>query len=501
MNEFKNLSYSSICLDAGIIGSRHFVDFVLATKGKTFPIKIIDAKNLNADGYADLGLRILQDNILDNINISAFVGDSLPAQVKGLHPKSKHSFQKRESTPLKYKKILFVPCANHRLQNAFKKTYKEDLHMKKSVDFIHFLSVKLRKPSNIDILGTICPNPIETRWLYCYEVCTFIENNKEIIKSKLNIEISDDIAILLKILAPLRSLMNVLGKETTCLPDVYPLVSKLIELLDRLDDISGWENTRDCLIRNIKYYTLNSKEGPLYLLSYALTPKGRSDLYQKQFKKEVPNEKDFIKFTEYEIPNILNSNKSNEMNSNNELDQNENNNNEQDKIVDCLIDVALDTWQNFEPSVTKNDGEYEILQGNVLQIKQTMEVHQSFFHISCSALDEILEYLLIPEKERGNTKKAFFKWMTSDHDKLPDYFLADDKNPEMIWSAIHLRDASENWNQIAEIALRLLNIPATETSCERLISIQGFIAHKRCRRANSELLNARLIHMMAKTKE
>lgn len=47
-------------------------------------------------------------------------------------------------------------------------------------------------------------------------------------------------------------------------------------------------------------------------------------------------------------------------------------------------------------------------------------------------------------------------------------------------------------------ALRLNSIAATETNCERTISLQGFISKDRSQRSKSDLLNARLIHLQNK---
>lgn len=51
------------------------------------------------------------------------------------------------------------------------------------------------------------------------------------------------------------------------------------------------------------------------------------------------------------------------------------------------------------------------------------------------------------------------------------------------------------WKVLADIALRLDSIAATETNCERAISLQGFIAKDRSQKSKPDLQNARLIHL------
>lgn len=174
IEELSHVDYFSICLDAGSIKSRHFVDLIAWSDKTYFSIFIKDTLALTSEGYADLAIECLNDPKIQSLNekVAAFVGDGLPAQVSGLSPGTPHSFQNKVTNNA-LKKIIFSPCYNHRLQNAFKKTYRECSSFSRLIRSIQSLSIFLRKPENIKIIGAVCPKPIETRWNYLYDICFF----------------------------------------------------------------------------------------------------------------------------------------------------------------------------------------------------------------------------------------------------------------------------------------------------------------------------------------
>lgn len=86
------------------------------------------------------------------------------------------------------------------------------------------------------------------------------------------------------------------------------------------------------------------------------------------------------------------------------------------------------------------------------------------------------------------------------HNEIPFFELIDNnENPVAIWEEIinTKSDIYIKWKVLADIALRLNAIAATETNCERTISMQGYIAKDRAQRAKPDLLNARLIHLQS----
>ena len=147
--------------------------------------------------------------------IVCFVGDGLLAQVEGLNPKSKESFQHRNGIGI-FSKILFSPCFNHRIQNSFKKTYREQKVFKDIVNKVHKLAIFLRKPSQVKILKKVCLEPIITRWQYIFNICIFIKKNIENITKIIQLDATHsyfNLDLFIQIIHPIRAATVALSKN------------------------------------------------------------------------------------------------------------------------------------------------------------------------------------------------------------------------------------------------------------------------------------------------
>lgn len=142
ISSFKYTRYISICLDGGKTGSRHFIDFVAWSKRSSFSIFIKDTQSFNARGYDDLDLECLNHDRIKAFRnkVVCFVADCLRAQLTGIDPESNDSFQHRLGAG-DLSKIMFSPCYNHRIQNASKKTYRENNDLKRRVIKVNKLAI------------------------------------------------------------------------------------------------------------------------------------------------------------------------------------------------------------------------------------------------------------------------------------------------------------------------------------------------------------------------
>ena len=61
----------------------------------------------------------------------------------------------------------------------------------------------------------------------------------------------------------------------------------------------------DALTENIKYYTIASPQQSFLLLSYVLTPQGRSKIYERENKRRPENEIEYITFDDIKLPDLL----------------------------------------------------------------------------------------------------------------------------------------------------------------------------------------------------
>lgn len=485
--------YISICLDGGQTGSRHFIDFVAWNKKSSFSIFIKDTENLNSKGYADLALECLNHEKILKIQskVVCFIGDGLRAQVAGLNPMSSESFQKRRGIG-NLSKILFSPCFNHRLQNAFKKTYREMKYFRDVVNKVNKLAIYLRKPSQIKVLKKICPEPITTRWQYIFNICIFLQQNIECINKIINSEESNmfnidfDIRIFTQIIHPLRSATLIFSKNSCCLGDVYPIVIEIIKQYENLKieiNDEKYVTIIDKIIKNIKYYTTTSPEQSFILLAYVLTPQGRSAMYKLENGVLPENEEKYVSFTEVKLPDLL-------------TNLNEENVKENEEIcVDALLDII-----NEEQAQQIDDIDFFKKTDDDAELEQKSD-KGSTYEICKIAISKLISFLKISILEQQNLFQRLHEWINFAHDKIPFHEIIENNDKTMaIWEEI-LKTQTESyqkWKTLADIAIRLNSIAATETNCERTISLQGFIAKNRAQNSKPDLLNARLVHMQNK---
>ena len=205
------------------------------------------------------------------------------------------------------------------------------------VNKVNKLAIFLRKPTQVKALKKICPEPIVTRWQYIFNITFFIQNNIECINRIISLEESNvyeidfDLEFFLEILHPIRSATLVLSQNKCCLCDVYPIISAVIEQYKELKLKFNEENHKqviNALIKNIKHYTLTSPQQSLIMLSYVLTPCGRSTMFKLENGYPPENEENYVSFDPIMLPDLL-SKKSTE--------------NETEEInIDALIDIVTE---------------------------------------------------------------------------------------------------------------------------------------------------------------
>lgn len=479
--------YISICLDGGQTGARHFINFVVWSRKKSFSVFIKDTESLTAEGYAHLALECLNHDRLSTLKdkITCFIGDGLRAQVAGLDPESSEAFQHKKGIG-NFSKIMFSPCFNHRLQNSFKKTYREMKLFKNIVNNINKLAIFLRKPAQVKTLKKICPEPIVTRWQYIFNICIFLSQNIECIKDIISSQetetynIDFDLDFFIKILHPLRSATLLLSDNRCSLGDVYPIITEVINQYEKLKENckeKDYLQIINTLIVNVKYYTTTSPQQSLILLAYVLTPQGRSAIYQMENHRHPENEEIYTTFKNLQLPDLL-------LNQSAEKKNDETN-------IEALLDLVT------EEQTQTDDIEFLKQKDDDAELEQQNE-KGSAYEKCREAIGKLIKYLKISVFEQQNLYKRLHEWLNLAHNDIPFYELIGEKeNPMAFWEEIIKAQTEEvtKWKVLADIALRLDSIAATETNCERAISLQGFIAKDRSQKSKPDLQNARLIHL------
>lgn len=440
ISKFKYARYVSICIDGGQTGARHFIDFVAWTKMSSFSIFIKDTQNLNSKGYADLALECLNHERIKEFQnkIVCFIGDGLRAQVSGFDPESNDSYHHRTGVG-DLSKIMFSPCYNHRIQNSFKKTYRENILFKKMVNKVNKIAIFLRKPPQVKILKKICPEPIVTRWQYIFNICIFIQDNIECINRIISLqeshlyEIDFDFEFFLNVLHPLRSATIVFSKNTCCLSDVYPIIVAVIKQYEELrpkyqEDI--YKQIINELINNIKYYTLTSPQQSIILLAYILTPQGRSAMFKSE-NGYLPEKKEkYISFEPIRLPDLL----SKKFTENEEVN------------IDALIDMVTEESPNKNDDIDflkQNDDDFELEQQNE---------NRSVYEKCRDAISKLIKYLKININEHINLYRKLRVWINTKHDSIPFYEqIGNKEEPMAFWIEILKSEQYQEWHALADM--------------------------------------------------
>ena len=140
---------------------------------------------------------IIDNALKSGINISCFVGDRLPAQVKALNHLHAESIQNKLDDP-QYKSVLFVPCTCHVFNRALLNAINQSESLKNTVKLLNSLEVLLRKPVIYSNIKKFMPSLIETRLVYIFDASFWAVKNKKVINSILQLTTNQKIKKYLK---------------------------------------------------------------------------------------------------------------------------------------------------------------------------------------------------------------------------------------------------------------------------------------------------------------
>ena len=274
MKKYSALPYVSVAIDEGTTKTKN-LDFVLHNVMSDIPpypcvVRIMDGGK--ATNYVKSLNEGLDEITKYSISIASVVTDGNSAQEKALSIRWDKSLYNNTNDEWK-KKILIIPCICHRIQNAYKNGIKKDKRIQNCVAHLHNISDVLC--SNADEIGGICPRHIDTRWLYDYNIYDYIEKHETKIRKYVG-SITPDLRNLGQILVILRSLINIFEAPSTKLSTVYYYIERAHLAFKQILTNNPFADIFDSSLMN---YTLDSKDGGIWVFAYLITPNGRDDFY------------------------------------------------------------------------------------------------------------------------------------------------------------------------------------------------------------------------------
>ena len=275
MECFSKAVFISVAIDEGSIFGKKNVDFNIENPlltFKPFPAQILTIKDQTAEGYTKIIYDALSNIKLYKVNIASCICDGNKAQKKAF------SFEWGSSLRYKddwLKRIIFLPCLCHRVDNAYKYHASHDDTLKAIVKKIKGYPSILNQ--HIEEIGAKCPLAVSTRWVYDYDVINFIKKHHRTVEDHL--QLSDEENYLFDVLFIFKSLICIFENSNTRFWRAFFYLERGIRALEELSESGNpfAEGFKESLLN----YTLRSEEGGLWVLGYLLTKEGCNDFKQR----------------------------------------------------------------------------------------------------------------------------------------------------------------------------------------------------------------------------
>ena len=169
------------------------------------------------------------------------------------------------------KRIIYIPCICHRLDNAYKYHASHDETLKNIVENIKSYPRILN--DHIEEIGAKCPLAVSTRWIYDFDILNFIIKHQN--KTKSFITLDETEVHLFDILFVFKSLIKICENPNTRFWRAFFYLERGIRALEELS-YNGNPFAAGFKV-SLENYTLKSEEGGMWVLGYLLTKYGHND--------------------------------------------------------------------------------------------------------------------------------------------------------------------------------------------------------------------------------
>lgn len=292
MANFKKQKYVCLALDEGKTEGYQNLYFVLECPNSdlvSYPCDTIRMNGGKAIHYVESIMAGFQSIIISDIPIGTVVCDGNLAQKKAFSINWKKSLRFKDIP--KIKDIIYIPCLCHKIQNAYKNLVKNNKDMNLIIAQLHEISKICRNKASE--IGGICPSPCETRWIYDFDIVTFILNNLQKIQkitSQMTPRVTipvDEFRKLKKALIIFKCLVSTFENPKTQFQTAFIHLERgFLALLEiGRDDDNQYAKSMAYALQS---YTLHSIDGGIWSLAYCFTPFGRQDIHNRTKKSIVP---------------------------------------------------------------------------------------------------------------------------------------------------------------------------------------------------------------------
>jgi hypothetical protein len=295
------LSTSPFCglsMDAGQIGPvKLFVINLMATNiPLCFTENILKIATVNCVIVREILVNTIHTLSQKSIRVSGVLCDGARYQVKALDFEDPESVQCSAEEPL-LNRLLYIPCLCHRLNNAYQTLFRECAPFQAFLIDLRTIGKTCRKPANRRHFNRLCPEFVETRWLYDHRILTFVITNVEAINALglPECQVSPLFRECSPLLGTFFHLMTQLESSKTPLGQAYPLILDCIETLERyaaesqrtlIDEDNAISVMYTHAGQVIRRFTLESTYN-LLQLAHILSPRGHASAKRQLRQPDV----------------------------------------------------------------------------------------------------------------------------------------------------------------------------------------------------------------------
>ena len=315
----KEVVFVNLALDAGSVLRIRVLSSILTNPWEVrFPIicDIFNNENYDSVQYELYVEAQLQKLFEANIICCGIISDNLAAQVSGIRECLYDTLDKRKHA------ISHVPCFAHLSNLVYVNVLNRDPVFKRLTEQICSMSMTLRKPVIVEVLGAMCPVVCRTRWLYVVDVLAWIlrrenainemicdvderENPKlkETVEKELPSVIPMEFRQLYDVLLPLKLFSLSVESSNARLCDVPVIVRQVLDMYRSIE----WNslNSDVCCIGKsllavfISRIRSNAREESI--AAYLLSPAGRKEIRDMGSFRKRGKESEI----RYEAPDII----------------------------------------------------------------------------------------------------------------------------------------------------------------------------------------------------
>ena len=243
---------------------------------ESYPYKTIELQGGKAKDYKPALIDGLSELSTFQIRLGTVVCDGNTAQKHCFSFNTTHSIRNYPELPLK--QVIFIPCLCHRVNNAFKNAILADEILLDMIHRLHNFAQECH--DNKQLVGSICPIHVSTRWLNDYDILNFLRCHRGKINSLNQVPLNDEeFNILFEVSTIFKHLISNFSSTKFPLPSAFSLLEQAFSALNFLDQQG--HPFASIFLEFLQKQTLQSEYGGLFCLAYILTKKGHDDFRQR----------------------------------------------------------------------------------------------------------------------------------------------------------------------------------------------------------------------------